>query len=1008
MAKHPLLKSVIVAALIGSSTCLSAAAQRPNVLFLAVDDMNDWIGSHQTTPRAITPNLDRLAARGVNFMNAHTAGVFCAPSRAAIFSGQHASTTGCYSSANYFVDQPEIEALQMSFSKAGYTTLGAGKLFHHPGGAIDQRGWTEFFVRKQSQRLNGWPLDSWSEEMPLPKEIPASSYNQGQQVTGGLYLDWAPIPNEKEEEMADTIRINWAVEQLKKMHDQPFFLGVGIYAPHFPNYCPQKYFDLYDPEKIKLPPMKSDDINDLPAKIKKQRTTRLKIHQRLEDLDAVDDAIHGYLACISYADAMMGRVLDTLAASPHADNTIVVLWSDHGYHHGEKGHWGKHTLWERTSNVPFIWAGPGVAKGAKTDATVSLIDMYPTFVEMCDLPKPHQQLEGKSLATTLANPATAKDRNVYLPYMSPGEYAVINRDWRYIRYGKDGEELYDLKNDPNEWTNLAAIGEYAPVKKQLQQTAPKTFAKPQPKMIVQRDLVVAGESYYWEMNAKRNGKKTASRDTKAYVEAANAKLKKPKTPSRRPKKQTKSYAPKPKNVLFIVCDDLNTHVSTSGYPHISTPAFDHLAAEGMTFKRAYCQYPVCGPSRASLLHGLYPQSTGILSNKTDIRKVRPGTVSLPQRFKESGYWTGAVGKVFHNPKVDPGDVAWHQMLRFENDEMPVVTPIRKNFEAEHGPVTEGKSRRKWREFYPTIAKQTKGQKPGWGPTGLRDEQHNDGKNARQIAAWLEKGAHGDQPFFMACGIQKPHIPFLAPDKYFEMYPPAELKFTPASLEFWKQAPKIAQTKRYEGFGFEFGVENDALRREYMQAYHACISFIDAQIGLVFDALKRSGHWDDTIVVLTSDHGYLLGEKFMWGKVMLFETCDRVPLVIRVPGQTRSGSSSEGLVELVDLYPTLAELCGVQAPADLQGKSLVPMLRDPKAPGKEVAYTVVTRGTALGKAIRTDRWRYAKWPNGEELYDLHNDPSENRNLIKSAGHAETLKTMREKLERAEQRAISAKR
>lgn len=471
---------------------------------------------------------------------------------------------------------------------------------------------------------------------------------------------------------------------------------------------------------------------------------------------------------------------------------------------------------------------------------------------------------------------------------------------------------------------------------------------------------------------------------------------------------TVAVAEKP-NVLFIVCDDLNTHVSTSGYPHISTPAFDALAADGMTFRRAYCQYPVCGPSRASFLHGLYPQSTTILSNTTDIRNLRPGTVSMPQRFKEAGYWTGAVGKIFHNTKVDPGEIAWHEMLRFENDELPMVTPIREKFESENGPITEGKSRRLWREFYPSIAKQTKGQKPGWGPTGLEDRQHKDGKNARQIAKWLTEDASGGKPFFMACGIQKPHIPFLAPDKYFAMYSPAELKFTPASLEFWQHAPAIARTKRYEGFGFEFGVENDSLRREYMQAYHACISFIDAQIGLVFDALRQSGHWDDTIVVLTSDHGYLLGEKFMWGKVMLFETCDRVPLVIRAPGQTKAGSASVGLVELVDLFPTLTELCGVAPPVELQGRSLVPMLRDPSAPGKDVAYTVVMRGAKMGKAIRTNQWHYTFWPDGsEELYDLVADPHEDTNLANSSKQLKTLERMRNLLRQADSNAIARKR
>ncbi|MEM6690213.1 MAG: sulfatase [Planctomycetota bacterium] len=464
------------------------------------------------------------------------------------------------------------------------------------------------------------------------------------------------------------------------------------------------------------------------------------------------------------------------------------------------------------------------------------------------------------------------------------------------------------------------------------------------------------------------------------------------------------------NVLFIVCDDLNTHVSTSGYPHIQTPTFDKLAASGMTFSRAYCQYPVCGPSRASFLHGLYPQSTGVLDNKSDIREMRPNTVSMPQRFKESGYWTAAVGKVFHNSKFDQADVAWNETLRFDNDEMPMVTPIREKFEADNGSVVSGKARKMWREFYPTIANQTKGQAPGYGPSGLEDAQHKDGKNAAQICVWLKQRPYGNKPFFMALGIQKPHVPFLAPDKYFELYPRTGLQFVPASLAFWNQAPKLAQTNRFKSFGFEFGVENDELRRDYIQAYHACISFIDAQIGSVLDQLQQSDQADNTIVVLTSDHGFLLGEKFMWGKVMLFETCDRVPLIIRIPDSLKDGFASDGsqsdrLVELIDLFPTLAELCGIESPDQVQGKSLVPMLRDPRHRVKDMAYTVVSRGTKLGKAIRTTRYHYNSWPTGEELYDLQNDPHEDTNLAEHPKHRMLLQAMRDRLLRAEQRAKS---
>ena len=225
-------------------------------------------------------------------------------------------------------------------------------------------------------------------------------------------------------------------------------------------------------------------------------------------------------------------------------------------------------------------------------------------------------------------------------------------------------------------------------------------------------------------------------------------------------------------------------------------------------------------------------------------------------------------------------------------------------------------------------------------------------------------------------------------------------------------PRIAQTRRYEGFGFEFGVENKRLRGDYVQAYHACVSFIDAQIGRIFSALKQSGQWDNTIIVLTSDHGYLLGEKFMWGKVMLFEQCDRVPLIIRVPEYVgsvspRPGTSSDGLVELIDLFPTLAELCDITLPPDVQGQSLVPMLADPEAKGKEVAYTVVTRGRYLGKAIRTQRYRYTEWPTGEELYDLVTDPREEANLASSPNHAATLQRMRKRLKEIETQAVGAR-
>jgi arylsulfatase A-like enzyme len=960
---------------------LAFAKEKPNVLFLAVDDMNDWIGCLGKTPRAITPNIDKLAKSGVNFSNAHAAGVFCAPSRAAIFSGQFASTTGCYQSATYFVDHPEIESLQTSFAKAGYSTYGAGKLFHHPAGAIDVRDWSHFFLRNPEQRETGWPMNSWSEETPFPKTFPASIYNRGKEITGGKFLEWAGIPNEKEEDMADTKRANWAVEQLKKQHEKPFFLAVGLYAPHYPNYCPQKYFDLYDPEKVELPPFKEDDLADLPEKIKKMKIARSRILQKLQSLHAWDDAIHGYLANISYADAMIGRVLDALEASPYAKNTIVVLWSDHGYHLGEKGDWGKHTLWERTSNVPFIWSGPGVAKNHTNDVTVSLIDIYPTFQELCGLPQTKQKLGGASIASTLATPDQAKDRSVFLPHMHPGEYAIINRDWRYIRYGEDGEELYDLNKDPNEWNNLAGEDRYAKVKNRLASFAPKEFAPQAKKLNAKRDLLVKDGSYQW-IKGKGNLQKA-----------------KPYRPSITPLVTPTPSKAKRKNILFVVCDDLNTHISTSGYEPITTPNLSSLAEESITFNRTFCQYPVCGPSRASFLSGLYPQSTGVLNNTFDIRKTRPGTVSMPHFFKENGYWTASVGKVFHNTKSDHGEIAWHENLRFENDELAVVHETRLKFEAEHGSIDKQANKKKWKELKKLVTAKLDAQTPpGRGRSGLTDAQHKDGKNTRQVVRWLEDKDYGHKPFFIALGLQKPHVPFLAPDKYFDLYPYDKIRYQIDRPNMWDFLPPSALSKRYEAFGFEFSKENHILRKEYIQAYHACVSFIDAQLGLVMDSLKKQGLWDDTIIIFTSDHGYHLGDHFIWGKVTLFDIGAKVPFIVRAPGLSKSGANSEAMVELIDIYPTLADLAGLEAPIHLQGTSLLPLLGNPERLGKKkYAYSVVTRGPKnLGYALRNQNWRYGKWPDGEELYNLRNDPHEKKNLAQKEHLKERLDVFRKAL------------
>lgn len=471
---------------------------RPNVIMFITDDLNDWVNPLGYS-QAITPNLDRLANEGVTFTNAQAPGVYCAPSRTAIWTGLHASTTGCYGDHVFHYDYPDMLTIQMAFQQKGYHTFGAGKLFHHRSGYVDLRGWTEYFARSQQVKDMAWEMNGYHmTDVPLPDPYPYSPYytKSDRQISSAGHLEWGPIDNAKEDDMVDAKRTNWASEIIQREHDKPFFLAVGMYCPHYPNYAPQKYFDLYSRDSIELPPYKEDDLDDLSPDVRKRMMNRSKQHLELEKYDALKDAVMAYLAAVSFADAMLGRILNSLESSPYDDNTIVIFWSDQGFHHGEKGHWGKHTLWERTSHVPFIWAGKGIARNETVETTVSLIDIYPTLAELCELDV-GRPLEGISLAPSFESPSLAKDRNVLLPYNEKDAYSIINMNWRYIRYSDGNEELYNVNEDPNEWYNLAGDDNYRKIIEELKKSAPAEFAtEASPRNTLK--LVVDGDSFHWE------------------------------------------------------------------------------------------------------------------------------------------------------------------------------------------------------------------------------------------------------------------------------------------------------------------------------------------------------------------------------------------------------------------------------------------------------------------------------------------------------------------------------
>ena len=459
---------------LASASVALAAPKKPNVLFISVDDMNDWVGCLKGYPGVQTPNIDRLAQRGVLFANAHCASPLCNPSRTALLTGQRASSTGIYDNDQFWPPVlPDAVTLPMYFRKHGYHVAGAGKVFHHTAGNNPPSQWDEFqlqvFDDPWYRRADWYP---WNKRVPAPPAIPLNGLDKFQGE-----FDWGVLPYE-ERAYGDQRAIDFGTGFLGKTHAKPFFLAIGLWHPHIPMYAPQKYFDLYPADKVRLPEAPEDDLDDIPKIGQEFAAFRRVEHERIVSTGKHKDAIRSYLACISFADAMIGQLLDALDQSAHAKNTVIVFWSDNGWHLGEKKHWHKSTLWQRSTHVPMIIAGPGTAKpGVARPQAVSLLDLYPTLVDLCGLPK-NPRNEGLSLTPQLRNP-NAKRPPAVITYLE-GNHAVRTEQWRYIRYKDGSEELYDCIADPHEWRNIASDPKHTKLKAELARAIPTTNAKSLP------------------------------------------------------------------------------------------------------------------------------------------------------------------------------------------------------------------------------------------------------------------------------------------------------------------------------------------------------------------------------------------------------------------------------------------------------------------------------------------------------------------------------------------------
>lgn len=438
------------------------------------------------------------------------------------------------------------------------------------------------------------------------------------------------------------------------------------------------------------------------------------------------------------------------------------------------------------------------------------------------------------------------------------------------------------------------------------------------------------------------------------------------------------------NVLLIVADDLNNRLGTYGY-EVQSPSIDALARRGVQFDRAYVQYPLCNPSRASFLSGRRPASTGVFNNNIRARQAMPGAVFLPQHFRNHGYFTARIGKIFHitkNYAINLDDpMSWDETI---NERIPDQQALAPKLARERRVL-------KLARFEPLE----------WAPVNLPDDGLGDGYVADRAVEWLQRAAKDDRPFFLAVGFRRPHLPWEAPKEYFDLYPPDRIVLPEEPPDDTADIPPAALTTQAADH------VRPADRRQAIAAYAASTSYMDAQVGKVVRALDRLGLTEQTIIVFMGDHGYHLGEHGgMWEKNSLFEEAARFPLVIVAPGR-QHGTKSPRLVEALDVYPAAVELAGLPVPPGLEGRSLVPLLNRADAAWDKPAVTeqmreIVGEGRQiLGRSVRTPRWRYTEWDGGRlgaELYDHDNDPHEYRNLASSAGHSDTIRLLKELLRR----------
>jgi len=451
----------------------------PNILFIAIDDLNNWIKLLNNEAPIKTPYLKELAQKGMLFTKAYAPSASCNPSRVAILTGMRPSTTGVYGNkSDWKRALPDAVTIPLYFRQADYKVMGAGKIFHHH--------WNGAF--HDSSSFDDFQQMPWLPDSPMPEEK-----LNGFEWYGSPNTDWGIWPNSEDQQHVDQRTTAYVVDKLNSKHAKPFFLAAGIFRPHMPFFAPAEAFEEYpeDLDEVQMPEINWNDWNDIPSGAEKM-VGKEWLWNGMMKADSIrpgawKEAVRAYQVCATFADKQIGKIITALEKSPYSENTIIVLWSDHGFHLGEKEHWEKFALWEKTTQVPFIVVAPGVTQpGTVYESPVNLLDIYPTLLDLCGFEE-KMELDGKSLVEVLKNPEYERKRPALMTY-GKGNHAIRTDRWRYIHYEDETEELYDHRNDPREWNNLAGDDQYENLKDSLKQWLPKMEADSVPDMMRPENL----------------------------------------------------------------------------------------------------------------------------------------------------------------------------------------------------------------------------------------------------------------------------------------------------------------------------------------------------------------------------------------------------------------------------------------------------------------------------------------------------------------------------------------